>query len=95
MFEGLCLPACSAEIPHDPNYPPGSGTCETLYRSIDYMLNDVYAPCAFFNDAVVNGLSVAAANPGLVAYWNSLSVTYAGTTVGWQFSGVSELGTEQ
>ena len=51
-------------------------------------MSNNYASCAFFNDAVVHGVTVMAANPGLVSYWNSLAVTYDGATLGWQFSGV-------
>lgn len=58
----------------------GSGTCDTLYRSIEYMLTNSdfgknYKNTAFFGDAIVLGVTVMQANPGLVSYWNNLEVS--------------------
>ena len=71
----------------NPPGPNGIGSCDTLYRSIEQLMADNYATSTFFNDAVVLGVSVMAANPGLVSYWNSLSVTYDGATLDWKFTG--------
>ncbi len=87
-----CLSPCPADVQSGlgwtkPVGHDGTGTCDDLYRSIELLMANNYATSTFFDDAVVLGVSVMAANPGLVSYWNTLSVTYDGTTLDWKFTG--------
>lgn len=69
----------------------GYGTCDTKYKSIEYFLTTSdagsnYKDTQFFGDAVVLGVSLMQANPGLVSFWNNLEASRLGG--GWAGPGL-------
>lgn len=70
--------ACFTGIMPD-EYGDKSGTCQLLFKSFEYMLTNSetgtkYKDEASFSDAVVLGVSLMQANPGLVSCFNNLEV---------------------